>query len=91
MATNPEQAQMAWDEWIVPFFKTIDDNPDVVKAINYINCDSHPIWFDNLTFKKIDARLHENDTISNRWKEITSKAKYIKPSEGLYSSMYHND
>ena len=23
--SNPNQAQMAWDEWFVPFFKTIDD------------------------------------------------------------------
>ena len=24
---------MAWDEWFVPFFKTIDDNADVIKAV----------------------------------------------------------
>ena len=69
--SNPNQAQMAWDEWFVPFFKTIDDNSDVVKAVHYINChwDSHRMWFDNPTFKGIDARLHLSDTISKRWVE----------------------
>ena len=86
----PEQAEMAWDEWFVPFFKTVDDNPDVVKAIHYINChwNSHPMWVDNPTFKNVDARLQLSDTISNRWRTITSKPKYIKSSPDLYNKMY---
>ncbi|MBD0777546.1 endo-1,3-beta-xylanase [Maribacter sp. ANRC-HE7] len=87
----PEQAEMAWKEWFVPFFKTIDDNPDVVKAVHYINChwNSHPMWLDNPTFKNVDARLQLSDTISKRWKAITSKPKYIKSSPNLYTEMYN--
>jgi len=90
--SNPNQAQMAWDEWFVPFFKTIDDNSDVIKAVHYINChwDSHRMWFDNPTFKGIDARLHLSDTISKRWVEKISNPKYIHSSPNLYDNLYDN-
>lgn len=90
--SDPEQAEMAWNEWFVPFFKTIDDNPDVVKAVHYINChwDSHPMWVENPTFRKIDARLNLNDTIAERWREITSQPKYIKSLPNLYDKLYHH-
>ena len=90
---NPTQAQEAWEKWFVPFFRTIDENPDVVKAVSYINChwDSHPMWYDNPTFRKIDARLHLSDSISTRWREITSKSKYIKSSPDLYEKLYNNN
>ncbi len=90
--SNPDQAEDAWQRWFIPFFKTIDDNPDVVKAISYINChwDSHPMWFDNPTFKRIDARLQLSDSISSRWEEITSQPKYIKSSPDLYEKLYNN-
>ncbi len=89
--SNPEQAEEAWQKWFIPFFKTIDENPDVVKAVHYINChwDSHRMWFDNPTFKKIDARLQLSDSISKRWKTITSDPKYIKSSPGLYDKLWN--
>ena len=89
--SNPEQAEQAWQQWFVPFFAAIDDNPDVVKAISYINChwDSHPMWYENPTFKGIDARLQLSDSISARWRRITSQDKYLKSSEGLYDVLYH--
>ncbi len=88
--SNPQQAEEAWEKWFIPFFKTIDDNPDVVKAVHYINChwDSHRMWFDNPTFKNIDARLHLSDSISKRWKTITSDPKYIKSSPELYDKLW---
>lgn len=90
---NPEQAEEAWQKWFIPFFRTIDENPDVVKAVHYINChwDSHPMWFQNPTFKKIDARLQLSDSISKRWREITSQPKYIKSSPDLYEKLYNNN
>lgn len=90
--SNPRQAQMAWDEWFLPFFNTINTNLDVVKAAHYINChwDSHPMWLQNPTFKKIDARLQLSDTISRRWRERTSRAPFILSSEELYDKLYNN-
>ncbi|WP_194765711.1 glycoside hydrolase family 26 protein [Tamlana sp. I1] len=89
---NPEQAEEAWQKWFLPLFKTIDDNPDVVKAVSYINCywESHPMWKDNPTFQYVDSRLQLSDTLSKRWKKITSQPKYIKSSENLYDVLYRD-
>lgn len=89
---NPEQAEEAWQKWFIPFFKTIEDNGDVIKAVSYINChwDSHPMWHNNPTFRKIDARLQLSDTISARWLKETNKNKFIKSSADLYDNLYNN-
>jgi len=89
---NPKQAEEAWQKWFIPFFNTIDENPDVVKAVHYINChwDSHRMWFGNPTFKGIDARLQLSDTISKRWVEKISNPKYIHSSPNLYDDLYDN-
>ncbi|WP_405248023.1 glycoside hydrolase family 26 protein [Cellulophaga sp. Asnod2-G02] len=91
--SNPTQAEEAWQKWFVPFFKTIDDNNDVVKAVHYINChwDAHPMWIDNATFKNIDARLHLSDTISKRWVDKISKEPFIQSSPSLYEDLYQNN
>ncbi|WP_216639023.1 glycoside hydrolase family 26 protein [Flammeovirga sp. SJP92] len=83
---DEDQAQLAWNEWFVPFFETIEDNGDVVKAFSYINCDwkSHPMWFDNPTFKLIDARLHVNKGIKKKWEAKLQDKRYIMSSEDLY-------
>jgi len=88
--SNPEQATEAWKHWFIPLFKTIDENPDVVKAVSYINCNwkSHAHWFDNPTFQDVDARLHLSPEISKKWLEETSKGKYLKSSAGLYRELW---
>ena len=85
--SNPDQATEAWEQWFVPFFKTINENPDVVKAISYINCNwkSHRMWFENPTFQDVDARLQTSEMISGKWLEETSKDMYLKASEDLYA------
>ena len=90
--SNPQEAEMAWNEWFVPFFNTIDNNLDVVKAVSYINChwDAHPMWQNNPTFKGIDARLNLSDTISKRWVKKISEKKYIQSSPNLYHELYNN-
>ena len=88
--SKQEQANEAWDKWFVPFFKTIEDNPDVVKAISYINCHwkAHPIWFENPTFQDVDARLQTSEFISQKWLEETSKERYLKASEDLFDVLW---
>jgi len=76
--SNPAQAEQAWNEWFEPFFRTIEENEDVVKAVSYINCNwkSHPMWFDNPHFQDVDARLQTNDIISKKWKEKISESRF---------------
>ncbi len=90
--SNPEQVEQAWKEWFIPFFDAIEKNKDVVKAVSYINChwDSHPMWYDNPTFKGIDARLHLSDEISKRWLEKISNPRFIMSSPTLYDDLYEN-
>jgi hypothetical protein len=90
--SNPEQAKMAWDEWFVPFFETINSNPKTIKAISYINANwrIRPRWKVNDTFKNIDARLQLSDFISKKWKEETDKSKYLKASPQLIDKLYNN-
>ena len=89
--SNPEQAAEAWEKWFTPFFDTIDENPDVVKAISYINAHwkSRPMWKDNPTFRDIDARLHLDPDISQKWREITGQDTYLKASTALFDYLWH--
>ena len=86
---DPDQAEEAWERWFVPFFKTIEDNPDVVKAIHYINCNwkARPMWFENPTFRDVDARLQTSEMISKEWTSRMNKEKYLNASEDLYSRL----
>lgn len=91
--SDPEQAEEAWQKWFIPFFDAINENADVVKAVHYINChwDSHPMWFENPTFKNVDARLHLSEEISKRWKEKMSDPYFIHSSPGMYDDLYDNN
>lgn len=88
--SNPEQAAEAWGQWFVPFFKTIHDTPDVVKAVSYINCHwkSHNMWFTNPTFQDVDARLQISEEISAKWLEETSKDTYLQASPELFDLLW---
>ncbi len=87
--SNEVQAQEAWEKWFKPFFKTIHENPDVVKAVSYINCHwkAHPMWLENPTFQDIDARLHLNKEIARKWQAETDKSLYLKASPFLFTSL----
>ncbi|WP_411030285.1 glycosyl hydrolase [Spongiimicrobium sp. 3-5] len=91
--SNPEQAQEAWEKWFVPFFTTIEENSDVVKAIHYINCNwkERPMWFTNKTFKDIDARLQLSPMISEKWKMKMNDDRYLNASDNLFKTLIEND
>jgi hypothetical protein len=91
--SNPGQAEEAWERGFVPFFSMIDENPDVVKAISYINCNwrINEMWKPNPTFRRIDARLQSSEIIDKKWRETISKDKYIHSSPSLYSDLEQNN
>ncbi len=92
LLTNPETAQFIWEKWFVPFFKTLNDNSDVIKAFSYINADwsSQPMWRDNPFFQKVDSRIQKSEYISKKWKEEISKPKYLKSSKELLRKLESN-
>lgn len=77
--SNSIEAAKAWDEWFVPFFRTIENNPDVIKAISYINCNwkSHPMWDDVGFFNGLDVRMQLDAELSKKWKEKMTEANYV--------------
>ena len=90
--SNAEQADEAWERWFEPFFQTIDDNLDVVKAVSYINCNwkAHEMWKVNPTFKRIDARLQTNKKIMDKWNAAIDNQKYLHASETLFEDLKQN-
>lgn len=87
---NHKQAMHAWESYFMPFFKMIDDNPDVIKAISYISVDwpTQKMWENNSPFKYVDSRLHVNDSIKARWNRITGQDKYLKASPELFDYLW---
>ena len=77
--SNEAQAIEAWEKWFIPFFRTIDDNPDIVKAISYINCNwrAHAMWENNPAFQLVDARIQESTYISEKWVGQIRNSKYL--------------
>lgn len=90
--SNPEQAQEAWDKWFIPFFDKIENNSDVIKAIHYIDCNwkERPMWFENPTFQKVDARIEISPMISKKWREKMNSEMYVNASNELFSTLINN-
>lgn len=76
---KPEVAERMANQWFNNFFKTIEENNDVIKAFSYINVDwlSQPMWIENITFQKCDSRIQESEYITNLWKDKLSNTSYI--------------
>ena len=72
-----------WKEWFEPFFDTIEQNSDVIKAFSYINADwsSQPMWITNPVFQKVDARLQVNEYIRKKWKAEMEKDRYLNAKD----------
>ncbi|MEO0899720.1 MAG: glycosyl hydrolase [Bacteroidota bacterium] len=90
--SNPQQAQEAWERWFIPFFETIESNPDVIKAIHYINCNwkVRPMWKENMTFKDVDARIQTSPMITEKWAKKMAEERYLNASENLFDHLINN-
>lgn len=84
--TKQPGAEWAWKEWFMPYFRTIQQNKDVIKAIHYINSHwkSRPLWKDNPYFKNIDARITKNDSLKAWWSRETTGDSYLNASDTLF-------
>ncbi len=76
---NSDEASRAWDEWFAPLFQLIDDNPDLIKALSYINChwEVQPMWQDGGIFSQIDARLQTSESVSKRWNQYMGNGLFV--------------
>lgn len=87
--TDSIVAKKAWQEWFMPFLKTIADNKDVIKAFSYINSNwtSQPMWVANPVFQQVDSRIQMSEYISNKWMEAMGNPRYLKPDAVLWSRL----
>lgn len=79
-------AEWAWKDWFTPWFRTVKNNPGVVKAIHYINSPwkTRPLWKHNPYFKNIDARITINDSLKTWWLREVSEKRYLHASDTLF-------
>ncbi len=89
--TKTADVAKAWKDWFTPYFNLAKDNPDVVKAIHYINCPwkYRKMWKDNNYFKNIDARITKNDSMKVLWLKETGQDKYLKASDTLFTYLWN--
>ena len=89
--TKQADAELAWQDWFAPYFRTIDRYPDVIKAIHYINSPwkTRRMWKDNPYFKNIDARITKNDSLKVWWLGETNKDNYLKASDTLFTYLWN--
>jgi oligosaccharide reducing-end xylanase len=62
-----------WNEWFVPFFKFVNDNNDVVRAISYIN--------------EAGNNLQSNEELVKRWKKETKQAFWLRGGPDLFDTL----
>jgi hypothetical protein len=63
----------SWDEWFVPFFKFVNDNNDVVRAVIYINTG--------------ESRIQLNDEIIKQWKNETRQSFWLRGRPDLFETL----
>lgn len=91
LTQNPAAA-LAWKEWFIPFFRTVHNNPGIIKAIHYINSPwkKRPMWQHNIFFKNIDARITKSDSMKVWWLKETNQDQYLKASDTLFNYLWNN-
>ena len=62
-----------WDAWFAPFFKFVQDNNDVVRAVIYIN--------------EGDSRIQLNDEVIKRWKDATKQPFWLRGGPDLFDTL----
>jgi len=82
-------AKNVWKQWFVPFFKTVENYQDVIKAIGYINTNwpSQPMWTNNPTFAKVDSRIQVSPYVSKKWQDQMDKPRYLHASKALWEQL----
>lgn len=83
--SNPEHAQEAFDYWFTPYFDMIENNSDVIKALHYIDTDwkNRPMWFENPTFQKVDARIELSPLLTKFWNTKMAEDRYINAADNF--------
>ena len=71
---DKEDSEAVWDDWFASFFKHIEDNLDVVRAVSYINADwdSQDMWNG-----WGQTKLESSPLLKQRWLERMADPMFI--------------
>ena len=71
--TGVDKGQKSWNEWFKPYFKWIEDHPNI-KAFCYINWDWSKDWKQP---EWLNGRIHENKIVRKNFVKELSQRRYI--------------
>ena len=76
--------QGIWDSWFTKFFKHIEDNKDVVRAVSYINADweSQDMWTGDGWGQ---TRLETAPLLKSKWLEKMAESQFVNASDKPFS------
>lgn len=91
--SKPEDAKFAWEQWFIPFFRTIRNHPDVIKAFSYISADwrHRPLWKNNPNFRNLNARIWQNKALARQWTNEITRPNYLNASDSLFYYLGHRN
>lgn len=77
---------MFWGDWFGHFFKHVEDNQDIIKAISYISADweTHPMWIGQGWG---NSRVDANPTTLKQWQEKIAEPLYLSTPDGVYNKI----
>lgn len=82
--TDEDDARRLHDEWFEVLLDLIEENEDVIKAWHYINVDwyAQELWKTNITFQKVDSRIHVSELISGWWTDnVINNDRFIQSED----------
>jgi hypothetical protein len=94
LASNTELGR----EWMDVFFRYVEDNRDVIRAIAYINdrwnnAERAPMWQDQQDhncggyFSRSNSRLNDNPVLEQYWAEKINRPLYLNLEPNLYDKL----
>ena len=82
------KAKQIWKQWYEPFFRFIDKNKELIKAVAYINTnwDKQSMWGSPYNGGYWgNSQVQDNPYISKKWKERINKKNWLHGDSNLFS------
>ena len=78
-----------WREWFEPYFRHIQENLDVTKAVSYIDChwEAQPMWIGR---NWGDTRIEANPVIHYKWNAMMYDPMFITGNDDVFQLIGFN-
>ena len=82
------KAKQIWKQWYEPFFRFIDKNKELIKAVAYINTnwDNQSMWGSPYNGGYWgNSQVQDNEYISRKWQQRINKKNWLHGDSNLFS------